>query len=894
MADPLGPPTYLPVDVQAGIDAGSIAIGALDLVAGALAEVPGVDILGLIAVILGALGLGDIFAGRPRDQATEVVITRLSHSKNPAGKIAALMYTRLLQSYNIVLSSSDPGAQHMLAQVWHQAAYSLEQQGLTPQHAQDVIIGVLQHTTGPDEPLPPPLDQPMPPGYQIWGAQQLESDYQQYLQQHLAQGKPQDVAERDAWGELFQREQWGLLLTLVTAQQDPYTRSGSSGGVSAPPPPEASDCADPCMQAIIASVTNLTAALAGSSSPLAALASAMPEILQAIQTADLGRAASALDALAQCVCPQLDKIAQAIRDQTQSQDVPQDIIDQLVREGSISSAMGQLASGAPIARVVSALLGSVARYLGGELGEVEHGLGKLLTNLIEPWGRQLISVVQSVAGDFMAGLQDVAPGYTQAIESAFGKIFTALSSIESALPRDLFEAVVRADVPPGGVTADNVEQFVFRMLGSAFIIGQGIHLLAGLAGYLGYPMSSLFGHNAQLAVKLLAYDEIQAALHGAFFPAAIGNRAQQRYNAMFPTRVPMMGAAEQLYARRIISAEQLRALYDASGIDPEWRDATTQAAYRPPGIFILRNLFRNQDYPYALGKRLLEDMGIRPDFVTLINDGLQFQSDVQVQQRVLLAVSSAYARGAATLDEMTQIAQDMKWGKVAIAALRQEAVYKRREVALSRLETAIEAAVADQLLTIDQAGEMWQAAGGDPSYWSMLATSLQVKTQTREIVKAQAVARSTARELWTNLSRAALDAYHRGEIDGAALTAALTAARAEYFQALSGYGIPPEELAPEQAITPTLVAAMVADAEAKAVASAQFVYGLTLSRDKAGLLREQVAALEAQYRDSLITAEQLHHSLLDLGIPEPYAEGIVARAAAQPVKAHTGTEKLPI
>jgi len=893
MAEPLGPPSFLPADVQAGIDSGSIALGALGLASAALAEVPGVDIVGLVSVILGALGLGAIFGGRPRDQATEIVITRLSHSANPAGKIAALMYAKLLTQNNIVMSSSSPADQALLGQVLGQAQYSLEQQGVPAQQAYDVVNGVLAHTTGPDEPLPAPLDQPMPPGYQIWGAQQLEADYQQYLQQRLAHGESQQQAQRDAWGDLFRYAPFGLLLTLVTAKEDPYMTSGLAGGPGASGAPPPTECTDPCMQAIVASVANFSAALAGSSSPLAAMASALPEILQALQTADLGKAANALEALSQCVCPTLDKVAQAIQAQTASQDVPQPIIDQLVHDGAVSAAMGQLASGAPVARVVTALLGSIARYLGGELGSVEHGLGKLLTNLIEPWGRQLIAVLQSVAGDFMSALQAEAPGYTQALERAFGAIFQALSSGESALPKQIFEAVVSADVPAGGVTAENVEDFVFKMLGSAFLVGQGIHLLAGIAGYLGYPMSSLFGHNAQLAVKLLAYDEIQSALPGAFFPAAIGRRAQQRYNKQYPTAIPMLGQAEQLYARRIISQDQLATLYDAAGLDHDWRAATTAAAYRPPGIVILRSLFRNQDYPYALGQRLLEDMGLRPDFVTLINDGLEFDSNVQIQQRVLLAVSSAYARGAATLDELTQVAEDMKWGKVAIAALRQEAAYKRKETALSRLETAIEAAVADQLLTVEQAGEMWQAAGGDPSYWAMLRVMLEVKTQTREIVKVQAVARADAREVWTSLSRAALDSYHRGEIDGAALTAALTAARAEYFKALAGYGIPADELIPDQALTPTLVAAMVADAEAKAVASAQFVFGLTLSRDKAQLLKEQVAALTAQYRDSLITIDQLHQALLDLHIPEPYAESLTAKAAAQPVKAHAGTEKLP-
>jgi len=640
---------------------------------------------------------------------------------------------------------------------------------------------------------------------------------------------------------------------------------------------------------IVTPIIDLIAAPGGVNVGLNKTIDLVYERLTALDPAALGALFEPVRALADCVCPALKSISDSLATGNELQDVPKPLIDQLVTEGAMSAAAGQLLGGSPFVQVAAALLGSVGKYLGGELGEVEHGIGRMLVNVIEPWGRFFLAFIERESDTLWALIKPIAVRWSPIFGTAVTDLLDALGTLESDVPKLVFNFLEKAMTSLGSVTADNVEDTTFRVMGIAWLTGQGIHLLAGLASYIGYPMSSVWGHNASLMVDLLAFDEIRTALHDSFWPSLLGNRAAQHYNSKYPTRIPFGAAGLAMYARRKIDQPTLTKLMLAGGLDPDYETAQVETAYRPMSERILQRLFINRDFPTAIARTIIEDAGIAPANVDFLLSAFEYLSTAQIQRQALIQATTTYSRGIGTLADLDTLAQGMEWGTTARHILSQEATLKIREYQLNKMIAVLAAQVADSIITQDTMSQILVARGMEQSAADFEASVAGIKLATREAVKVQAIARADARAIWTGLSAAAKESYAKGEIDLAALTAGMTAARVAYFAALSGYGIPEAELATEAATTPILIAALVADARERAVLGQVALYGLQLPREDAILLREKVAALIAQFKGTLITIEQLRQSLAALGIDTRNIDALVAKAAVGPLTHHAGS-----
>ena len=120
-------------------------------------------------------------------------------------------------------------------------------------------------------------------------------------------------------------------------------------------------------------------------------------------------------------------------------------------------------------------------------------------------------------------------------------------------------------------------------------------------------------------------------------------------------------------------------------------------------------------------------------------------------------------------------------------------------------------------------------------------------------------------------TQAAIASYRAGTLDEAALTAALVAT----------------------GLDPAIAAAIVVVQTERRQGNVVFMYGQNLPRTAALLLKEKVAALEAQYKKQLVTDADATAALASANIPDANARALLAQWAALKTKPTTTGELLP-
>lgn len=595
-----------------------------------------------------------------------------------------------------------------------------------------------------------------------------------------------------------------------------------------------------------------------------------------------------------CLCPNLDKIVEALQKANEMGDVPQSVLDMLQKRGALTSDMAQVVSGASWSTAFAGVLGSFAGWVSGDDPSTFPAIARMVIGMIGPVAAEIIKEVEKYAGGWYDRNANIVESWTLELQRIFSEVLRVFGSIETAFPKEVFGVVTQVFAGGKEINPDNVEETGFRLLGIAWLVGQGIHLLAALASYLGYPMSSVWSSNAEWVVELLGYKGIIDAFHGPLWKTAIGEASRQAYNRTYRPYVPPEGQGFQMFARRKIEQADLTKLIELNGVHKEWVDPLLKIAYRPLSPFILRALFVNRDYPYALMKDMFEDLQLDPKYLTEVNDLMEGTATQNLENSYVLQLEQAVAKGAAPESALESELTELKWGKKARAIVKKRGALVRQIDLINETVKQYEPEVQDGIVTGEQYRQALLTAGAESWFADLKVTMAVAKATIKETVKAQAVAHKDANEIFTATVRAAKDSYVKAEIDLPALTALLTAAREKYLEDLGAAGVGTASLAPEEAISGEWVAAAVAEAQSRAHFTRQFVYGLTLPHAQAQLLRAQVAALEQQFKDTLVNLDQFRQKLSDLGIPSDYQDAIVAKLAASSTKFHQGTSEQPV
>ena len=588
-----------------------------------------------------------------------------------------------------------------------------------------------------------------------------------------------------------------------------------------------------------------------------------------------------LQQISDCVCKELARIAASAESSVANEDVPQAIIDRINALGSIDPQLAQLASGAPWTHIITALVGEIARFLGGAAGEVESGLGKLFVNVLEPIGREVLGLLNTFGKDFVNALGVQAGQFSGFLDGLFRTVFTAIAGAETELPKLIFDEILKVALPAGGVTADNVEEVALKLFGSAFLVGQGVHLVAGVASYLGYPMSSVWANNAALMVDMLAYDEILKSFHPAFFREAVSERARQRFAKQFRAHIPRDADAFGGFARGKIGTADRDSLAALNGVDPAWSNLRQAVAYRPISPFMLARGFRNHAPPQELINAVITDQGITPQFHELMEEIIIDASYQNLYNTYATKSFAACDAGAITLDDLDKALQSANWDDKARSLARQIALLGRSQAVAAETERAALAELAAGVISPDAARSLMAAAGIDSWKIDTTVTLAAAKAAAIEHKKILTEERTQAKRILAEAVRATGQQYLAGSINGIALTAALDAEYAIYFDQIAQLGANPEELIGEEAYARAEIAATVVQLNAQAMGKPTFVYGRIRSREAGALLSAQVQSIkEAVIRGDLDPAAA-QQNLQSLDISNDLAQALVNRWISQ-------------
>lgn len=456
--------------------------------------------------------------------------------------------------------------------------------------------------------------------------------------------------------------------------------------------------------------------------------------------------------------------------------------------------------------------------------------------------------LQPLVSAFVTAFQTYGPGIKQAMEKPV-----------ATFVQDEFNVAEADLLTLGESTPDNAVDTAAVAMAQAFGFGiASAGVTAAFEGVFPKKLNTFNGAGPMLA-KMAGFDEISAAIRRPLYENAFGKAAEYHYRSIFRPELPDEFDAVLWHSRRLLTDDQLRRVFRYSGLKTEYETPYIRSAYRAVQPRAIASMIQDVVFPYDQMKDLLEFAGLRDVDVHTLLDLLEQNSTKNLRGKYVDALLHAAERGTMTLSDLdghmnslgfSAQAQNYVHLTVSIRKLDQLLEIYRKQVTLM-YETG-QLADADYVPTLEAAGI---AAADAEAHYGVDSARLRGKVLLAE----ERAAAAGVRRLQAVAAKDAEEQFMTGRIDALALGIALTTA-----------GVPP-------LMVPHLVAIFVARTGGNQV----YLFGKLVERKDEALLREQVAAIEEQTIKKLITPAQALQALANLGIPQPNAEALVAKWAAQ-------------
>jgi|ERR1700722_7245383 len=510
-------------------------------------------------------------------------------------------------------------------------------------------------------------------------------------------------------------------------------------------------------------------------------------------------------------------------------------------------------------------------------------IGLLIWSLFTPsgrdaWGWFFNNVVASAFKQATPLVEELAPDIEAVAKSFSDAIGTHGDQLIGALGTDFQKIATQLLTAQRGALAGLGESTPANAIDSAaeaFKVAMGAGLTsAGIAALFEavFPekLNTLNGV-APMIAKMAGFDEVAAEVLGPLYKNAFGRSLEYQYRSLFKPELPDEADAVTWHSRGLLTDDQLRVIFGFSGLKSEYEQPFVDSAYRALQPRALTALL--QDAPFDENKvgDLLQFAGLRPKDIDYLLPLLRDNGTRNVRQQYLTAAVRSTELGTMTPTELDQVLTDIHYSDEAKNYVQLTVATRKLEQLAELYRKSISEAYRYGQITDDQYVPALEAIGiAAPDAEAHYAIDSIAKRGRESAAFMRAEAKAAA-ALTRAASSAALASYRAGTIDDAALLAALIAA----------------------GVDPAIAAFQVTVAVERKQGPLVFVYGLELSRRDALVLKENVAAVEAQYKKQLIDDAQAAAALSQLEIPERNATALLATWAALKVKPTTTGEKLP-
>lgn len=537
-------------------------------------------------------------------------------------------------------------------------------------------------------------------------------------------------------------------------------------------------------------------------------------------------------------------ITKALTEANTLQDIPQDIIDQLVREGAMSAEMGQLVQGAAAARVrstsaisdVMSLLDKLYKHFGGGPSPTFPSKETLSST--------------------------IAKGTSALFEATFkasGAVFSPI--VNGILNAHNSEIATMRNIAPCGERAPAV-----KLLTEAIGAAVAAHF-ASVAVEAVYPTKNLgFEKIADLIAAIAGIEDIIGGLIGVEIKQLVAIPHTYCINEQGRTILPGMGDAAGLHARGLITAAQADQLLAFNGLSAQYAPPTLTGAYSGISARQLIRLFATGLFSPADIQDELTFAGMRPASQHRYQLVAPYLATASERNQLRAALEAEYSAGLMTDAELTG-AIDSAEHNTDRDSLILDRVHAQEITAIAK---ALEAEYGTQYTAGLIPHDVYTAhlLGMGLQQWKVdaLAGIIDAKRAATLARQMAAAERALEKETAAKERQAAMQAYADGHISQPILVATLVS---------TGLTI-------QQASAWSTIAVL------KKQGSLRWIYGLQLQPAAATLLKERVAALNEQLVKGYITAPQYVAHLEALQIPAHWVNGLLAKGEATIAKTKGG------
>jgi hypothetical protein len=517
---------------------------------------------------------------------------------------------------------------------------------------------------------------------------------------------------------------------------------------------------------------------------------------------------------------------------------------------SVATALWEIVKIGALVTVIGAAIEIIFDYprgaqrVGNALGNLVHGALTISQPLITALSPSLQGIVKAFVSEF----QTTGPGLADSVAEPVGS-FAAAN----------FNSTVAAMSGVTESTADNAIDQAAAAIKDAF--GKGLSATAVAASFEAmFPerLNTLNGI-APLLGEMAGFADVSSAIREPLYRAAFGRSAEYKFAAQFEPNLPDVGHATEWLARRIIGQAEFDGLFEPTGIKGEYQVNYEAAAYRPISPRLLTNLLIDQPFDATKVQAMLEDAGISPANIGVLLPAYEFNSVKALRQAYVASLEKSFELGSITEDELRADLASVGYSATAQNLVILRVAQQRLDALLSlyRRETSVlyktnQLTDANYLATLE-------AGGLDPTlaegYFGLDSAAVHGKELA---AAARAAAKLEGQQIKLALATTK-SAFLAGSIDAIAMGLAVTA---------SGLDLN---------LVPLTIALFVAEASARR----QDVYGLLLPRNKAILVREQVASIKEQFVRKLVDAAYVTAQLTNLNIPASNQEALLSAWTAQ-------------
>jgi hypothetical protein len=477
-----------------------------------------------------------------------------------------------------------------------------------------------------------------------------------------------------------------------------------------------------------------------------------------------------------------------------------------------------------------------------------------LINWVGNWTRAALAAAAPLLTKVEGDLLPIVNAFAGAFENYGGPILTTIRTPLAAFVKEEFTVAADGLVGNGESTPDNAAAIAANAMADA--MGFGVASAGVTAAFeAAFPEKlNTFNGIGPMLAQMAGFEEVAKAVREPLYENAFGKSLDYHYRSIFKPELPDEADAVLWHGRGLLTDAQLAAIFNYSGLKPEYENAFITSGYRAVQPRAIATAIQDTPFPTDEMRSLLKFNGYRDQDVELMLTAFEGASTRNVRNQYLSALTTAAERGTITdadLDaslttlDFSDVAKNFVHLTVATRKLEQLAEIYRKSVSEAYKYGLV--TDADYVTNLEAIGI---AAADAQAHYAVDSIAKQGKALLAE----ERAAAAAAKRLEAAAVKAAVEEFRTGTIDGAGLSVALLAAGMD--PGIAGFAVAYNEL--------RLQGAQVN------------VAGKLVSKADAVLLRAQIAAIGNQVIYAKLDENGAQAELIALGIPGNNRQALIA------------------